>query len=313
MSATGASEGSAWRRSEFMIALRSAFAVFRRIGERNVGLISAGVAFFAILAIFPGIAAVIALFGFLADPAVIREQMAVLQDFAPPEVYRLLTAQVNALLGATQSTLGWTTLFSTLAALWSARAGVGALQRGLNAIYGGEMRSGFWQIVSALGLTVALVGVVLVALLAVVVAPVVLAYLPLGPLSGLALSVLPWAVALGVMFWGLGLVYRYGPNLGHAAERRAMGRRTAPGVILAVVVWAAASIGFSLYLTNFGTYNQVYGSIGAVIALLMWLYIGAFVVLLGACLNAEMDRLRAHPGSPKTGNDNGLSPDGPPQ
>lgn len=299
MPASGATSGRGG--SELLLALRSVGGVFRRIGERNVGLISAGVAFFAILAIFPGLAAVIALFGFLADPAIIQEQLALLQDFTPPDAYRLLSGQVNALMGATPSTLGWTTLFSTLAALWSARAGVGALQRGLNAIYGGEMRSGFWQIVSALGLTVALVGVVLVALLAVVVVPVALSYLPLGPASGLALSVLPWVVALGVMVWGLALVYRFGPNLGVGADRRAMARRTAPGIVLALIVWAGASIGFSFYLTNFGNYNQVYGSIGAVIALLMWLYIGAFVVLLGACLNAEMDRRRAAENGPDGG------------
>lgn len=283
--------------SNLRLALRVILAVFRRIGQRNVGLISAGVAFYAILAIFPGLAAVIALFGFLADPSVIRDQLALLQDFAPPEVYRLLNAQLDALLGATQSTLGWATLISTTAALWSARAGVGALQRGLNAIHGGETRSGFWQIASAVGLTIALVGVVLVALLSVVVVPVILSCLPLGPLSGMVLSVLPWAVALAVMVWGLGLMYRYGPNPGAGSLRRATARNTRPGIVLAVVLWAGASIGFSVYLGNFGNYNEVYGSIGAVIALLMWLYIGAFVVLLGACLNAEIDRLRA-PGTP---------------
>ena len=292
------SPGPKPQKSELFLALRVAMAMVRRVGQRNVGLISAGVAFFAILAIFPGLAAVIALFGFLADPVVIQDQLVLLQDFAPPEVYRLLSAQLNALLGATQSTLGWTTLISTTAALWSARAGVGALQRGLTAIYGGETRGGFRQIVSAVGLTLALVGVVLVALLSVVVVPVVVSYLPVGWLSRLVLSVLPWAVALGVMVWGLGLVYRYGPNLGSAMDRRATARRTAPGIVLALMVWAGASIGFSIYLTNFGNYNEVYGSIGAVIALLMWLYIGAFVVLLGACLNAEMDRLRASDSGP---------------
>lgn len=307
MPVPGDNPGPQPQMSELRLALRAILAVFRRVGQRNVGLISAGVAFFAILAIFPGLAAVISLFGFLADPVVIRDQLVLLQDFAPPEAYLLLDAQVNALLDAPQSTLGWTTLISTTAALWSARAGVGALQRGLNAIYGGKTRSGFWQVVSAVGLTFALVGVVLVALLSVIVVPVVVSYLPVGPLSGLVLSVLPSAVALGVMVWGLGLVYRYGPNLGAGAFRRATARKTTPGIVLAVILWAVASIGFSVYLTNFGTYNEVYGSIGAVIALLMWFYIGAFVVLLGACLNAEMDRLRA-----RGNRSGGRTEDGPP-
>lgn len=279
-------KGGFW--AETALALRVSGRVFVRLGQRNVGLISAGVAFFSILAIFPGLAAVIALFGFLADPGVINEQMTLLREFAPDEAFRLLNSQVGALLSANQSTLGWATLISTAAALWAARAGVAALQRGLNAIYGADNRTTFWQVLSALGLTVALVAVVLVALLAVVVVPVALALIPLGPLSGPTLAVVPWVVALGVLVLGLGLIYRFGPNHGPGGHRH----RVAPGVVLAVVVWAVASMGFSYYLKNFGSYNEVYGSIGAVIALLMWFYIGAYVILLGACLNAEMD-LRA--------------------
>lgn len=278
--------------AETGLALRVSGRVFVRLGQRNVGLISAGVAFFSILAIFPGLAAVIALFGFLADPGIIREQMTLLREFAPDEAFRLLDTQVTALLSANQSTLGWATLISTAAALWSARAGVAALQRGLNAIYGADNRGSLWQVLSALGLTLALVGVVLVALLAVIVVPILLALVPLGPLAGPVLAVVPWIVALGVLVLGLALIYRYGPNHGSGAEPH----RVVPGIVLAVLVWAAASIGFSYYLQNFGSYNQVYGSIGAVIALLMWFYIGAFVVLLGACLNAEMD-LRAARGA----------------
>lgn len=191
--------GSATRLAEVTLAVRAIPAVIRRVGQRNVGLVSAGVAFYAVLAIFPGLAAVIALFGFLADPGVLRDQLALLQDFTPPEAYALLDAQLGALLGATRSTLGWTTVLSTGAALWSARAGVAALQRALNAIYGGEMRGGFRQVLSAMALTLALIGVVLVALVSVVVVPTVVAFLPLGPLSGMVLAVLPWAVALGVV------------------------------------------------------------------------------------------------------------------
>ncbi|MGF6859591.1 membrane protein [Rhodobacteraceae bacterium MBR-64] len=275
--------------AEVVLALRVSIGVFMRLGKRNVGLISAGVAFFSILAVFPGLAAVIALFGFMADPVVITEQMDLLREFTPDQAYNLLNAQVTALLATNQSTLGWASIVSTGAALWSARAGVSALQRGLNAIYGADNRGGLWQVLSALGLTVALVAVVLVALLAVIVVPILLALVPLGPLAGPLLAVVPWIVALGILVLGLTLIYRYGPNHGAGGPPH----RVVPGVVLAVVVWAAASIGFSYYLQNFGSYNEVYGSIGAVIALLMWFYIGAFVVLLGACLNAEMDQRAA--------------------
>jgi len=271
--------------------MRALRGVFLSLSERNVGLISAGVAFFAILAIFPGLAAVIAVFGFVADPVVIANQLDMMAEFTPPEAFALVEAQVNGLIATNQSTLQWATVVSTAAALWSSRAGVAALQRGLNAIHGADNRSSLWHVLSALALTGALVGVVVIALAAVIIFPVVLRFLPLGPLLGVVLNLLPWIIAVAMIVFGLAVMYRFGPN------RRGARGRIWPGVWLAVAVWAAASIGFSFYLRNFGNYNEIYGSIGAVIALLMWFYIGAFVVLLGAALNAEMDRL--NPPSPR--------------
>ncbi|MFC2966997.1 YihY/virulence factor BrkB family protein [Acidimangrovimonas pyrenivorans] len=269
--------------------LQTVIGVVRIVGDSKLGLIAAGVAFFAMLAIFPGVAAVIALWGYVYDPSVILGQTALLADFLPPSAFAILKGQVETLVAANNSALGWASIFSTLFALWSARSGVAALMQGLNTIHGTRDRGGFWHIVAALVLTLVLIGVALTALALVIVLPIVLAFFPLGGWAAQALVAGQWIMALAVVLLGIALVYRYGPNR--------EGVRTpwlSPGLALAVVLWAVASLGFSYYIANFGSYNRIYGSIGAVIALLMWFYISAYVILLGAALNEEIEAERPH-------------------
>jgi membrane protein len=241
------------------------------------------VAFYAMLAIFPAVAGVIALWGFVSDPELVAEQLALLQSVIPASAFDLLQAQVAALVRANDSTLGWATVISTGAALWSTRSGIAALIRGLNVIYGVQPRGGVWAQVTALMMTAALVGVALLALFGVVVTPLVLAFFPLGGLAEAALLAVRWTLTAGIVFLGLGLVYRYGPNL-----KRRRPHWISVGSIVALVIWAAASLALSAYLSNFGSYNRIYGSIGAVIALLMWFFISAYALLLGAAVNAEL-------------------------
>ncbi|MDJ0994479.1 MAG: YihY/virulence factor BrkB family protein [Dinoroseobacter sp.] len=258
--------------------------VFSRIDDWNLSLISAGVAFFGLLALFPALAAVIAIWGLVADPVVVDQQIGLMQEFMPDQAYGLIDTQIDTLSATTSSTLGWATGVSILAALWSTRAGVSALMRGLNAIYGTPNRKSWRHYLAALSLTAVLVGVALVALAMVVITPIALALLPMGTSTALALSFARWVIAVSVLLVGLAIVYRYGPN--RTCVRM---RWLTPGSLLVIVLWAGASIAFSFYLSNFGNYNEVYGSIGAVIALLMWLYISAFLVLLGAGLNVELE------------------------
>lgn len=262
---------------------KALFSVFQAAERAHLTLIAAGVAFFGMFAIFPAMAALIAIFGLVADPAVVETQFELMEDVIPAEAYGLFDAQLTRLLGTRSETLGWATVLSTGLALWSARAGVAALMRGLNVIHGGRNRSGLRHYAVALMLTVCLIGIAVVTLLVVVVAPILLAFLRLPVGVGLLLSAVRWLAALFILMAALGLLYRFGPNRG--AQRMAW---ITPGSIFVVVTWLIASMGFSAYLSNFGSYNEVYGSIGAVVAMMMWLYISAYLVLFGAVLNVEL-------------------------
>lgn len=252
------------------------------IDERNLGLIAAGVAFYGILAVFPGLAAVIALWGVIGDPGLVAVEIGRLDALLPRDVEALLVGQLEALASADGLTLGWASALSLGLAIWSARAGAAALIRGLNAIYHVPNRTGISHYLRALFLTLALIGVALAALLSVVVLPAILAFIPLGFGTQIILFASRWIFVVGVLLAGFWLIYRLGPNIKSA--------RIWPGALLAVLMWTGASAGFSVYLTNFGAYNEVYGSIGAVIAMLMWLFISAWLVLVGGALNAWLSQ-----------------------
>ncbi|WP_045996452.1 YihY/virulence factor BrkB family protein [Loktanella sp. S4079] len=267
----------------FLNTWRILYAVWQTAGQKHLGLIAAGVAFFGIFGIFPGIAAVIAIFGLLADPVVISELMVMMDEIIPPDAYRLLSSQINRLVLAPPEKLGWATIFSIILALWSCRAGVGALIGGLNAIAGQRQRNGVLQVLIAFALTLALVSLAIVALTVVVILPIILAFLPITGSTAWIIEGVRWLIALGVLMLGLSLLYRFGP-----ARIGSRGRWMTVGAFVVVILWVAASFGLSFYLTNFASYNEVYGSIGAVIGLLLWLYVTAYLILLGAALNVEV-------------------------
>lgn len=257
-----------------------------RMDRLNLGLIAAGIGFFGMLAIFPALAATVMIWSMIADPAQIETYLALAEDVMPPEVFRILSDQVRGLMGSADgTTLGWASLLSLGVALWSARAGVAALIRGLNAAYGADHREGMLRrIASAVGLTLLLCGVGIVAIASVVIAPIVISFLPLGPLAAAAAEAARWVVAFGVIIVALALIYRYGPNRSSAQPRS-----ITPGAVAAAVLWLVVSVAFSVYLANFARYNEIYGSLGAAVAMLMWFYLSAYVVLLGGVLNAELD------------------------
>jgi membrane protein len=255
------------------------------VSDKNLSLVSAGVAFFAMLSLFPALAALIALLALISDPVVVISQLEDVRGLLPTDVYEIINGQVTALVTTSTDQLGWAGLISVLLALWSARAGVGAMMQGLNSAYGQPNRNTAKHYLRAVLLTVALVAVGIVALLSLVVTPVLLAFFPLGAIGTFLIESLRWIVATVVLFAGIALLYRFGPN-----RRPARMQWMSLGAIIAVVFWVMLSVGFSYYVANFGNYNQVYGSIGAVIAMLIWLWISSFLVLFGAAVNAQIEQ-----------------------
>ncbi|MFV0291683.1 MAG: YihY/virulence factor BrkB family protein [Paracoccus sp. (in: a-proteobacteria)] len=262
----------------------------RALGERmdkiHMGLISAGVAFYGMFAVFPGLAAIIAFWGLWYDPGVIQDYVHVAEEFVPPEAMQIIQMQVDALTAGGRTQLGWTTFVSFMIATIAARAGVNALVRGLNAAYGVRGLSTVFGFVLAYLLTLAIVGVVFLGLVTIVVVPIVLNFLITEEMQSWMTTALPWGGMLLIVLVGIGILYRYGPNV----------RPRTPiftwGSIVATTAWGLASLAFSAYLGSFNSYNRIYGSIGAVVALLMWFYLAAFSVMLGAIFNVELRRRR---------------------
>ncbi|MDO5631910.1 MAG: YihY/virulence factor BrkB family protein [Paracoccus sp. (in: a-proteobacteria)] len=271
--------------------LRDLWAFIAAIGERidkiHMGLIAAGVAFYAMFAVFPGLAAIIALWSLWFDPNVINEYMNVAHEFIPDSAQDILDTQINALLSAGRTNIGWTSFVSFMIATIAARAGIDALVRGLNAAYGVRSHSTIFGFILAYGLTLAIVGVVLMGLATIVIVPIIINFMTFGPLRAWLVTALPWVAMFMIVILAIGILYRYGPNV--KTPRTPI---FTWGALFAALAWAAASMAFSAYLSSFNSYNRIYGSIGAVVALLMWFYLAGFSVLLGALINVEIARRR---------------------
>lgn len=260
-------------------------AVFERMDKIHMGLIAAGVAFYAMFAVFPGLAAIIALWSLWFDPNVIMTYMDVAHEFLPEGAATLIEAQVLELTSAGPTSIGWTSALSFLVATVAARAGVDGLVRGLNAAYGVRAHSTIFGFLLAYALTLAIVGISLAGLATIVIVPVVLNMMIIAPFRSLLIAALPWAGMFVLVIVGIGILYRFGPNV--KSPRTSI---LTWGALFAALLWAAASVAFSAYLSSFNSYNRIYGSIGTVVALLTWFYLAGFSVLLGALINVEIAR-----------------------
>lgn len=263
-------------------------AVWARVGDGHFGLIAAGVAFYAMFAVFPGLAAAVALWGLVADPGVIAGYLDVAERFLPPDAAALIHDQVMGLITTPSTTLGWATLLSFAIALYSARNGVSALVQGLDVVHRAKPRRWLRGLAVDFILTFALIGALFVALVTVIVVPILLAYVQIGTFEAWLTKVLPWGAMFLFVLTCLAILYRYGPNVGNGFRSPWI----SAGVLVAALGWAGVSIGFSVYLSNFNSYNAIYGSIGAVIILMVWLYLSVWAVLLGGAVNAELDARR---------------------
>ena len=251
------------------------FADWRKVGARvwtatfrdQVPLIAAGVAFFGILALVPALSSLVALYGLLLDPADIEEVLASMAGVVPDEVFAIVEGQVRSLASAGSTTLGLASITALLFALWSTRAGVAALIQGLNIVYSEEdQRSLVMGGLVTIALTLVLLLLAILALLSVLVVPVVLSVLqPGGEGTGWLVAMVRWPILFVAVMLGIGVLYRYGPDRAAAKVRW-----ISVGAATATVLWLLASWAFSIYVANFASYNETYGSLGAIVILLLW-------------------------------------------
>jgi membrane protein len=259
------------------------------IGKDNLSLVAGGVAFYLFLAIFPAIAATVMIYGAFADPHTVEQQIAGVRGFMPQEAWAILQEQLTKVAQTSGGALSFGAAFSILFALWSTTKGTNALMTAMNIAYEEQETRGFFKTnFTALALSAAIVLFVVFAIAVVVVAPAVLRILPLGPVADILVRVLRWVMMAVVVVGVLGLIYKFAPS-----RRRAKAPWVTPGAIAAAVLWLVGSVLFSLYVANFGSYNKTFGALGAVVALLMWFWLSAYVICLGAELNAELERQTA--------------------
>ena len=265
--------------------------VYERFGRDRVLAIAAGVTFYALLAIFPAIAALVSLYGLVAEPGTIQNHLATLGGFLPGGALEVIGEQVKRIASKPGGTLGFGFVLGLGTALWSSNAGMKALFDALNIVYEEEEKRGFIKLnLVSLTFTLSAIVFILLAMGAVVVLPVVLKWLPVGgPIVEWTLSILRWPVLLALVMAGLAAVYRWGPSR-DAAEWKWI----TPGSIFAAVIWVAGSMLFSWYVSKFGNYNETYGSLGAAIGFMTWIWLSTIIVLLGAEINAESEHQTAH-------------------
>jgi membrane protein len=260
--------------------------VVAELRKDHVSLLAAGVAFKALLALFPALIAAVSLWGLLADPATITEQISGLVDALPEEVGGIIEEQLTQVAGAGTGALSWTLALSIALALWSASAGMAGLIEGCNAAYDEvDERSFIHKRALALAFTVAGLVFLLVTLGLIAVLPAVLGNLGLGSGAELAVRILQWPLLAVLAMGAIALIYRYGPDRDEPQLRWATG-----GAVLATVLWLLASAVFTVYVQVAGNFAETYGALAGVIVLMLWLYLTAFSILLGAEFNAETER-----------------------
>jgi membrane protein len=263
--------------------------VFNNISAHRVLAIAAGVTYYSLLALFPAIASIVSLYGLFADSTTIATHLSDLESFMPGGALEVVRDQITRVASQGNRTLGLTFAIGLATSLWSANAGMKAFFDALNIIYGEVEKRGFFKLNAlSLAFTFGAIAFMLVALAAIVVIPLVLSYI--GFASGFQttfqtlLPLLRWPALFMVITLALAVLYRYGPS-----RKEAKWHWITWGSAAASFVWLGASILFSWYTANFGSYNATYGSLGAVIGFMIWIWLSSIVFLLGAELDSEME------------------------
>ena len=258
------------------------------LNRDHISVMAAGVAFYGLLSLFPGMSALISVYGLLADPSVIQTDLNALAGILPQEALKLVADQLQGLIANPPGKLGVGLVISLLLTLWSAMSGASTVMQALTVAYEETDDRGVLAFYGqALALTVAGIVFAVLSLFLVAVVPAIIDRLPVPADWRNAFGLVRWPLLAGLVLLALALVYRFAP-----ARRNPCWLWFGPGTLAATLLWLLGSAGFSFYVTRFSSYDKTYGSLGAVVILLMWFYVGAYIVLAGAELNSEYERAR---------------------
>ena len=257
--------------------------VYGGLGEDRILMNAAGVTFYALLALFPTIAAFVSIYGLFADPSRIADQLDTLAGLLPGGGMEVIRDQLTRVASQSNGSLTLGVIIGLLVSLWSANGGMKALFDALNVVYGEQEKRSFLRLnATTLTFTLAMLCFGILAIAAIVAVPVILNALP--DVLGTVVNWARWPVMAALIAVMLALIYRYGPS-----RDEPQWRWISWGSVFAAVSWLVFSAAFSFYAANFGTFNQTYGSLGAVIGFMLWIWLSVTVILLGGKLNAEIE------------------------
>ena len=262
---------------------------YQQIDEDRLLATAAGVVFFGLLAVFPAITALVSSYGLFADASTIGANLQTMAVMLPQGSFQIVQDQITRVLSKGETALGATFLFGLGLAIWSANAGVKAVIEALNVVYGEREKRGFFRLnLLSLAFTTGAIMALMLIVSAVVALPLALDHLGLAQESKTIVSLARWPVMFAMLLAALGVLYRFGPS-----RRAARWEWLSVGTLVAALLWIGGSSLLSWYLSNFGNYDATYGSLGAAIGLMMWMWMSAVIVLCGAELNAEIEHQTA--------------------
>ena len=290
-SATHPSVAAAGREAETPseIPARGWWAITKRVAgdvsEHRLMTEAAAITFYALLSLFPALAALVSIYGLFANPATISDQLTGLSGVLPGGGMQIITDQVHSLTANSSKALGLGAVIGLATSLWSSNQATKALFDALNVVYGEKEKRGFLLLTAiTLGFTLGGLLFVVIALAAVVAVPIAINFVGLGGIGGVLLRALRWPALLVVIAVLLAVLYRVGPS-----RENARWRWVTWGSSFAALAWVLVSLAFSWYVASFGSYNKTYGSLGAAVGFMTWIWLSATVVLVGAEVNAEME------------------------
>lgn len=259
--------------------------VYERILDDNISLIAAGVAFYGLLGLFPGIAALMAIGGLMLEPSVVAGEIQQLVRILPTDAAQIIIDQAKAVAGSHEAGLGLAVVVGLATALYSSSRGVASLVQGMNVAYEEREKRSFLTVFAmTIVLTVFLILILILTVATIIALPAVIGFLPLGTFAEYVVLVLRWPIVTAVVVFALAVLYRWGPS-----RNAPKWRWVTPGAAIACLLWIAGTFGFGFYVGNFGSYNETFGTLGGVIVLMLWMWLSAFIVLFGAEFDAEME------------------------